>query len=59
MGGPEQFVKCDKCGGKEIADKWPFGEDMVVHAITETRQNCVEAVGTILEVYETHRNIVI
>jgi hypothetical protein len=37
MGGPEQFVKCDKCGSTEIADNRPFGEDMVAYAITETR----------------------
>ncbi|KAJ0131667.1 Uncharacterized protein HZ326_25232 [Fusarium oxysporum f. sp. albedinis] len=54
-----QGIYCDMCGSKEIADKWPFEEDMVVHAITETRQNCVEAVGTILEALGKHRNIVI
>jgi hypothetical protein len=59
MGGPEQFIKCDMCGSKEIAEKWPFEEDMVVHGITETRQNCVEVVGTILEAHRRHRNILI
>jgi hypothetical protein len=55
MGGPEQLVKYDMCGRKEVADKWTFGQDM---AITEARQNCVGTAGTILGAQERHENIV-
>ncbi|KAM5350318.1 hypothetical protein ACJ41O_006823 [Fusarium nematophilum] len=51
---PEQFVEYDVRESEEMAGQWPFGEDVVVHAVAETGQNFVVAVRTVPGAHKRH-----
>ncbi|KAH7126445.1 hypothetical protein B0J13DRAFT_530988 [Dactylonectria estremocensis] len=51
---PEQFVKYDMLESDEMAGQWPFGDDVVVHAVAETGQNFVVAVRTVPGAHKKH-----
>ncbi|KAH6951168.1 hypothetical protein BKA56DRAFT_605981 [Ilyonectria sp. MPI-CAGE-AT-0026] len=51
---PEQFVEYDVCESEEMAGQWPFGEDVVTHAVAETGQNSVVAVRTVPGAHKRH-----
>jgi hypothetical protein len=44
---PTQFVEYDMQGDPDV-DHWPFGEDVVVHAVSKTRQVQYVAVKKVL-----------
>lgn len=41
---PAQFAEYDRRGDAEFIEQWPFGEDVAVHAVSETGQNYFIAV---------------
>ncbi|OAA49398.1 hypothetical protein NOR_01321 [Metarhizium rileyi] len=43
---PDSYAEYDCRGDTEFADQWPFGENVAVHAISDTGQNFLVAVNT-------------
>ncbi|PHH89451.1 hypothetical protein CDD83_6037 [Cordyceps sp. RAO-2017] len=43
----KQYVEFDTRDDENMADEWPFGEDVVIHAVSETGQNEVVTVKTV------------
>ncbi|TWU77961.1 hypothetical protein ED733_005731 [Metarhizium rileyi] len=43
---PDSYAEYDCRGDAEFADQWPFGENVAVHAISDTGQNFLVAVNT-------------
>ncbi|RFU77288.1 hypothetical protein TARUN_4964 [Trichoderma arundinaceum] len=41
---PAQFAEYDRRGDSQFIEEWPFGEDVAVHAVSETGQNYFIAV---------------
>ncbi|KAM0254972.1 hypothetical protein ACHAQJ_006200 [Trichoderma viride] len=41
---PTQFAEYDRRGDPQFIEEWPFGEDVAVHAVSETGQNYFIAV---------------
>ncbi|KAH7243884.1 hypothetical protein FSOLCH5_013517 [Fusarium solani] len=49
---PADFAEYDTIG--DMVGEWPFGEDVVVHAVTETGQNTTVAVTTVPGAHKRH-----
>lgn len=47
----EDFIEYDERDSEEFKDEWPFGEDVVVHAVTQTGQNFKVALMTTLRAH--------
>lgn len=43
---PTQYAEFDRRGDAQFIEEWPFGEDVAVHAVSETGQNYFIAVKT-------------
>ncbi|KAL6881290.1 hypothetical protein J3F83DRAFT_721722 [Trichoderma novae-zelandiae] len=43
---PTQFAEFDRRGDAQFIEQWPFGEDVAVHAVSDTGQNYFVAVKT-------------
>ncbi|KAL7804654.1 hypothetical protein V8C44DRAFT_342909 [Trichoderma aethiopicum] len=41
---PAGYAEFDRRGDAQFVEQWPFGEDVAVHAVAETGQNCFVAV---------------
>jgi hypothetical protein len=50
------FAEYDVYDEGELKGEWPYGEDVVVHAIAVTGENYVVAVRNVLGTHERHRN---
>ncbi|CAM1504796.1 Fc.00g023870.m01.CDS01 [Cosmosporella sp. VM-42] len=49
---PTDFAEYDK--REEMTGEWPFGEDVVVHAVAETGQNSIVRVTTVPGAHKRH-----
>ncbi|KAM3437924.1 hypothetical protein MY4824_003573 [Beauveria thailandica] len=52
----DQFVQYDDSHDPQFVGQWPFGEDVAVHAIAETGQNCFVAVQKPLWAHQGRTN---
>ncbi|KAI5462011.1 hypothetical protein BGZ63DRAFT_382802 [Mariannaea sp. PMI_226] len=50
----DNFVEYDVRDSEEMTGEWPFGEDVIVHAVAETGQNYVVAVRTVPGAHKRH-----
>ena len=50
----DQFIEYDVRDSEEMVGQWPFGEDVIVHAVTETGQNYTVAVRTVPGAHKRH-----
>jgi hypothetical protein len=54
LGGREEFAQYDERGDDGEEGQWPFGDDVVVHAVAQTGENYTVAVRTVSESHEKH-----
>ncbi|KAK3385651.1 hypothetical protein B0H63DRAFT_186168 [Podospora didyma] len=50
----DDFSQYDDCGNMEEKGQWPFGDDVVVHAVAQTGENYSVAVRTVPGAHKKH-----
>lgn len=53
----EEFVEFDVRDSDDMVGQWPYGEDVIVHAVAETGQNHIVAVRTVPGAHKVHRKV--
>jgi len=50
----EDFAQYDERDSDEMAGEWPYGEDVIVHAVAQTGENYVVAMRTVPGAHKQH-----
>ncbi|KAL2133748.1 hypothetical protein VTI74DRAFT_1730 [Chaetomium olivicolor] len=54
LGDREEYAQYDERGDEESEEEWPFGDDVVVHAVAQTGENYTVAVKTVPGAHRKH-----
>jgi hypothetical protein len=50
----EDYAQYDEWDSETLKDEWPFGEDVVVHAVSQTGENYTVAIRTVIGSHSKH-----
>lgn len=53
----DEYAQYDEREDEEADGEWPFGDEVVVHAVAQTGENYTVAIKTVPEAHEKHRKM--
>jgi hypothetical protein len=54
LGDKTEFAQYDEADAAELGEEWPFGDDVIVHAVAQTGENYNVAVRTVPGAHKKH-----